>query len=64
MFVLLSVLGSLGGLVALIAGGWVIVRSIVRLVNATETNSAVVTKLTEKISEHGERIARLEGRAP
>jgi hypothetical protein len=66
--VVYEVLGSLGGVVAFIGAIWVIVRSILRNVTATEENTKATNNLAGEMRElrtivngHGERIARLEG---
>jgi hypothetical protein len=64
----LAVLGSLGGIAAIIAAVWVIVRAIFRQVHATEDATAAINRLGVKVdrlegtlSDLRERVARLEG---
>lgn len=72
----LAILSSLGGVAVFAGAVWAIVRAIARQVRATEDNTSALKTLaetqqkqTEKldgvvivVNQHGERIARLEGR--
>ena len=66
---LLAVLGSLGGVLALIGAMVTVIRAIFRQVRATEDLTKAVTELRLTLNRQdgqiialGERVARLEGR--
>lgn len=69
MTTVLAILGSLGGVAALITAVVIIVRAIFSQVHATLDNTramervtGAVNRLDGKLDDHAERIARLEGR--
>lgn len=69
MFIVLAILGSLGGVTAIVSALWVVIRAAFHLVNEVdhntdtlETISTQVTAIDHKLDSHAERIARLEGR--
>lgn len=65
----LAVAGALGGFAVFSGAVWTIVRSIARQVSATTDNTTALKALSSKldqidgtVAQHGERIARLEGK--
>jgi hypothetical protein len=69
--VVLTILASLGGIVAFLAAVTTVIRAIFRQVRATEDLTKAVTELRialnrqdDRIAALGERVARLEGKAP
>jgi len=67
----LAIAGALGGVAVFATAVWTIVRSIARQISATTDNTEALQALSGKlqqldgtVNQHGERLARLEGRLP
>lgn len=66
--IVLSILGSLGGIVVFIGAVFAVVRAVFSLTGATKDNTQALKELSDEVhrlgsvqGDHGERLARLEG---